>query len=163
MAHKSSKVLLAGIQDLAQFCARPDSLLVGIPSSCKKRKLFNEGSSVFTELVHRFGVRCHGWRRQWLPGENLLRSGHQFRFLGSAVAVGINQRFAGGVQGHLQGIGRLLRGELWLLRTYWVIWLFPHALHSFASFNSGGSGDSAILYLVCADSEICSDSAASLS
>src|SRR6202020_2560268 len=135
MVHKSSKVLLAGIQDLAQFCARPDRLFIGIPSSCKKRKLFDESSSVFSELVHRFGVGCHGWRRQWLTGGNLLRSGHQFRFLGSAFAVGVNQRFAGRIQGHLQGFGRLLRGELWLLRTYCVIWLFPHALHSLVSVS----------------------------
>src|ERR1700693_6475684 len=46
LRHESLKVLLAGIQDLAQFSAGPHSLLIRIPSLGKKRKLFNERSSV---------------------------------------------------------------------------------------------------------------------
>ena len=61
LGHESFKVLLAGVQDLAQFRAGPHRLLIRIPSFGKKRKLFNERSSVLGELVQRFRVRRHGW------------------------------------------------------------------------------------------------------
>src|ERR1700694_5093196 len=61
LGHEGLKVLLAGVQDLAQFRAGPHRLLIRIPSFRKKRKVFNERSSVPGELVQRFRVRRHGW------------------------------------------------------------------------------------------------------
>src|ERR1700730_12608680 len=61
LVHEGLKVLLAGVQDLAQFRAGPHRLLIRIPSFGKKRKVFNERGSVPGELVQRFRVRRHGW------------------------------------------------------------------------------------------------------
>ena len=60
LRHESLQVLLASVQDLAQFRAGPHSLLIRIPRFGKKRKLFNERSSILGELVQRFCVRRHG-------------------------------------------------------------------------------------------------------
>jgi len=61
LGHESSKVLLAGIQDLANFRDGPHGFLIRALSFGKKRKLFNERSGVPGELVHRLCVCLHGW------------------------------------------------------------------------------------------------------
>src|ERR1700693_5992444 len=83
LGHESSKFLLAGFQELAHFRAGPHGFLIRAPSFGKKRKVFNERTSVLGELVHRFCVP-HGWWRQWLVlifGKNLLGNNCGIPFL----------------------------------------------------------------------------------